>query len=519
MAEPSAGPIDALRNSPEIARGLLEAAPDPIVVADDGGRIVLVNAQVEAVFGYTREELLGRPVEVLIPTRFRRHEGLRRDYFDTPRVRPMGEGLELAARHKDGSEFAVEVSLSPFKSGDRTFVSAAIRDVTKRQQIEEELREAKRSAERANRTKSQFLAAASHDLRQPLQAARLYLEVLARDQREPSELLGKLQLCLEDLRGLLNKLLDISKLESGSVVPSRKTIALRDPLLRIIDEFSGMAEEKGIELRVVCSDAEVETDPELFRRILGNLVVNAIHYTEKGGVLVGTRPRGRELVVQVWDTGPGIPPDQVEQIFEEFYQLDNPARDRRRGVGLGLAIVRRLGELLDHSVAVRSRVGCGSVFEVRLPRSHSRQREHAVENEEKSVPTGPSRIVVIEDDEDVLRALVLALEGPGRSVSPAASLDVALREIETQGERPTGVVSDYRLGGEYNGVDAILALRDRFGPMAAVLLTGDTSRSDLVARGAKESFSVLFKPVGPTEILAALGRDPVHPASAGGSSW
>ena len=185
------------------------------------------------------------------------------------------------------------------------------------------------------------LAAASHDLRQPLQAARLYLEVLERQLVNPPDTLHKLAMCMENLRELLNKLLDISRLEAGTVEPEMKLFPLGEALERLTEEFSSIAEEKGIRLRVRPCCAEVRTDPQLLSRVLGNLVVNAVRYTHEGGVLVGCRKRGSDVAIQVWDTGIGIPEDEVGRVFDEFYQLGNIARVRRRGVGLGLSIVRR----------------------------------------------------------------------------------------------------------------------------------------------------------------------------------
>jgi len=507
MREPIEDPIDLFRDSHSLVRGLLEAAPDPIVVSDDRGTIVLVNAQVEAVFGYLRDELLGQPVEILIPARFSDHVKHRNDYFHEPKVRPMGFGMELAARRKDGSEFPAEVSLSPLVSAGRTFVSAAIRDATGRQHIEEELRAAKRSAEAANLTKSRFLAAASHDLRQPLQAARLYLEVLGRELTEPSDVLGKVQLCLDDLRGLLNRLLDVAKLDAGSMTPQRRGLPVSELFEHVMREFSGLAAEQGIALRVVESSVEIDTDPDLFRRVLGNLVANAIHYTERGGVLIGCRRRGGDALVQVWDTGPGIPLDRVERIFEEFYQLENPARDRRRGVGLGLAIVRRVCDLLRHDVSLRSKLGRGSVFEVRVPLASGEDLAAQPVEVTGVATSGQSHVLVIENDPDVLQALALVLEAPERKVTAAESLSSALDRLKASTEAPTGIVSDYRLGDPHGtGVAAIAAVRERYGPIGAVLLTGDTSRSDLADEGEREGFVVLHKPVGPEEILAALDR-------------
>lgn len=500
----------ALEQASGIFRDLLEAAPDALIVVDEAGDVIFVNSQTEALFGYSREELLGESVELLVPDRQRAsHRSHREGYGKDPRVRPMGSELDLTAVRKDGTEFPVEISLSPHRSAGRLLVSAAIRDITHRVEVERELREARARAEQADRAKSRFLAAASHDLRQPLQAAILYNNVLARQVGESAhaETTAKLQSSLEALRDLLNRLLDISRLEAGAIAPQPMHLSLRILLERLLDEFSPQATEKGIELRVRPSDLKVSSDPQLLEQLLRNLVSNAVRYTESGGVLVGCRTRDGAVAIQVWDTGVGIPADQLETIFEEFYQVDNPMRRRQAGLGLGLAIVRRLSELLRHPVSVRSRLGRGTVFEVRVPLAPA-SAVRAVDpgREPRRGTRRRGLVAIIDDDPDVLDSLRLSLEVSGHEVIAAERVDQVMREIESSGRRPDVVISDYQLERKATGIEAIERLRRRLGvEIAGILITGDSSGSRI--REARESgYPMLHKPVHPEELEELIGE-------------
>ncbi|MDX1384779.1 MAG: PAS domain-containing sensor histidine kinase, partial [Thermoanaerobaculia bacterium] len=349
------------------ALDLLEAAPDAIVTVDGDGRVIFVNAEAEALFGYARDELLGASVEELIPGANRaEHRRHREAYRRSPRKRPMGAEIDLWALTRDGREIPVEISLSPHETPEGFFVSAAIRDVTRRRETEAELMKARNEAEQADHAKTRFLAAASHDLRQPLQAAILYANVLQRQVEDGAvgETVAKLQRSLEALQGLLNRLLDVSRLDAQAVKPEKMSFSVQLMLERLTEELSPLADEKGIRLRMRPDEAWIYSDPQLLERLLRNLISNAIRYTERGGVLIGCRHRGEELAIQVWDTGIGIPEKDQARIFDEFFQVDNPARRRQSGLELGLAIVQRLSALLDHPVAFRSTVARGSVFEV-----------------------------------------------------------------------------------------------------------------------------------------------------------
>jgi PAS domain S-box-containing protein len=496
-----------LRRSEETARGLLEAAPDAMVVIDAGGTIVLANAQAERLSGYARDELLGAPIERLVPERLRdRHRGHRSLFLGSPKTRPMGAGLELSLQHRDGHEIPVEISLSPFQAGDQLLVSAAIRDVTERVETEHALRDAKQQAEQTSRVKTDLLAAASHDLRQPLQAARLYLDV-ARGQPGNPELLEKIGACLASLSDLLEKLLHVSKLDAGAVVPARRRFPVQNVLDRLEDEFTPLAEARGLELRCVPTRATVDSDPGLLYQALQNLLANAIRYTGEGRILLGCRRAGPAVHVQVWDTGTGIPGDQLTNIFRAFYQVDNPARvqAQAQGAGLGLAVVERLVRLLGHEVRVRSQPGRGSMFEIVVPRtgsSRSRRRASA----ERRAPAPPAAVLaVVEDEPRVLEGLRLLLEAAGHQVIAATDRDGVVASLRAFGRVPDAVISDYRLAEGRTGVEVLEAIRGEFGAsIPGLILTGDTSLPTLRRIGAEKSFRVLYKPVSADSLAREL---------------
>src|SRR5215472_9458659 len=371
--------------SAELARSVLDAAPDAMVIVDDGGVIRFANRQVSMLFGYGHDDVVGLPVEQLMSERFRgRHIVHRREYAEALRPRAMGEGLTLLGRRLDGSEFPVEISLSPIRTPERLLIAAAIRDVSDRKRVERELRvarenserardaadQARESADRANQAKSRFLATASHDLRQPLQTLALLNGILRRVVKEPSalEALVQQEQAIGAMTRLLGALLDISKLESGAIRPELADFrvgTLCDGLRR---EFASIAASKGLELQVSSCEECVHSDPALVEQIMKNLLSNAIKYTQSGGrVLLRGRSESGAMRLDVVDTGIGIAADQLAYIYDEFYQVGVPTNSSREGYGLGLSIVQRLLRLLNLRLEVTSEVGKGSVFSLLLP--------------------------------------------------------------------------------------------------------------------------------------------------------
>jgi signal transduction histidine kinase/CheY-like chemotaxis protein len=333
-----------------------------------------------------------------------------------------------------------------------------------------ELAAAKLEAERANNAKSRFLAAASHDLRQPLSALSLYVGTLGNKLPASEEhLLANMKNCVISLNDMLGNLLDLSKLDAGVVTKNVSDFSVDALIANVLSSQMPDAVSKGLTLRFGCFDVIGRTDPILFQRILENLVSNAIRYTDRGGVLVGCRRWQGSMWVEVWDTGIGIPADKTDVIFEEFRQLGNFERNRTKGTGLGLAIVAKTAALLGLRIRVRSKFGKGSVFAVELPlgeRVESTIARHKYAHR-------PQRIALIEDNAEVATALSYALTAVGHEVVCAASVSEVLRLLA--GTAPDIVVSDYRLTGDENGCDAIAVLREEFGRhLPALIITGDT---------------------------------------------
>ena len=488
-----------IKLSDELSKNLLELAPDATVVVDAQGTIVFANAQVARTFGYSPGELVGQPVELLLPERFHgAHVAHRARFASQPKPRSMGDGLTLFGRHKQGHEFPVEISLSPVQSREGPLVVAAVRDVTVRRDMEQGLIE-------ANRAKSRLLAAASHDLRQPVQTLTLLNQAALRHagpNAKLAEILRQQHRALDTISQLLASVLDVSKLDSGAVKPAVRDCAIGDVLDRLRSDFQPVADEKGIRLVVEPTAEAGRTDPELLRRMLGNLLSNAIRYTASGRVHVRSAGKGHELVITVRDTGIGIPFHEVSRIFEEFYQVDHGSQ-RPEGLGLGLSIVKRLASLLGHRIDVESVVGQGTAFTVTLPRVMAAATAvHAAAGAPAASCKGT--ILVVDDETAVAHATSLLLELEGFDVRVANGKDEALAHVASAA--PDVIVSDYHLRGIETGADVVAAIRVQLRRnVPAIFVTGDTSKianSDTVLANA----TLLSKPTKVDDLLGAIKR-------------
>jgi two-component system CheB/CheR fusion protein len=387
-------------------------------------------------------------------------------------------------------------------------------DVTERKQIAADLEAAKEQAEWANLAKSRFLAAASHDLRQPLQTLALLQGLLAKKvEDKPTQKLIELQdQTLGAMSGMLNTLLDINQIDAGIVVPNIVDFSINDKFNRLRDEFSYHAQAKGLELHVVLSTVPIRSDRRLLEQMIRNLLGNAVKYTKHGKILLGCRRREGKLSIEIWDTGIGIPDAEIQAIFNEFHQIDNPARERSRGLGLGLSVVQRLGNLLGHEILVRSQVGKGSVFSIEVPLA-----QPGLDTEAKLLAVGiadgavgddrrAGTILIVEDDPDISQLLVMALKEEGHHCISASNGNAALAAVERGPMRPDLILSDHNLPDGMNGAQLIEKLREKLhGQIPAIILSGDISTG--TARGIALQDCVQFtKPVNLKQLASEIQR-------------
>lgn len=361
------------------AQTLLDAQSDAGIglMIIEHGRVVFANHAIEQTFGYNAEEMAAMPTFLAIvhpDDRMRvMHNHLRRLQGDE-----FNNHYDVAFQRKDGSYGHADLTVATLPTSGHLQILGMVVDITERKEAETRLAEAhrqlliqKEDAERASEGKSRFLAAASHDLRQPLHALTLFATELAPRLTKPKErrLASQIVTAAGAMAELLDSLLDVSRLDIDALHAQRRSVALGPFLETIADSHRRSAQAKG--LRLICRPTQLwaDTDPHLLRRMVGNLVSNAVRYTHRGGVLVGVRCRGESLRIEVWDTGIGINADHLPFLFQEFYQVGNPERDSAKGLGLGLSIVERLGQVLDHPVSVRSWEGHGSVFAITVPQA------------------------------------------------------------------------------------------------------------------------------------------------------
>ncbi|KCV83339.1 sensor histidine kinase/response regulator [Actibacterium atlanticum] len=372
-----------------------------------------------------------------------------------------------------------------------------------------ELEDALSEAERANASKSRFVAAASHDLLQPLSAAKLYVtSVEVEHAHSPQgERLEKASNALLSVEQILGALLDISKLDSGQAAVHVSAVPLRVLLEQLSDEMRPIAHQKGLEMRVVCTDAVVLSDATYLRRILQNLMSNAVRYTESGRVLVGARRVRGGVRVEVWDTGPGIPENQQERVFDEFHRL-NASASPANGMGLGLAIVERACRTLQHPLHLSSKLGQGTCFSIELPLAPEQLGAQTTVSTNDTQPRDGLEhliILLIENDAELRDALTLTLEGWSADVLPCASLaeaEALLKEVDIS---PDVIVADYQLDDDLLGLDAVIALRKQHGPLPACIITANRT-SSLADECDQAGVSMMHKPLDADLLRAFLSK-------------
>jgi len=467
-----------------------------------------INPAVERITGYGVTECLTMP-DYPLPIIHEDDRASLARHLAAAASGQSGNHEEFRILCRDGTVRWGAVSWQPIvdRDGGNAGYRTSVRDITDTKRIESELREAYRRAEKADRAKTHFLAAASHDLRQPLQAIAMFTAALKTqtDHEGVAAIASRIQECIGAANEILGALLDVSRLDAGVLVPQPRDFLICDFLETIEIEFAPQAEAQGLDLRVLSSAVVVRTDPGLLNRIVSNLVANAIRYTKKGRILVGCRRRGDRLRLEVWDTGKGIEPEVTERIFEEFFQAGNPERDRRRGLGLGLAIVQRLSRRLQLPVEVHSQPGAGSVFSVEIPLAVN---QDFLGGDKTSVPQPSAvsgrKILVIDDDPVQLEAMSMLLGRWDCQVVTASEIAEARDAVTNDGWPPDAILADYRLRAEETGSDAINAVRQAVGiEIPGIIVTGDSEPARLM-QAAGSGFRLLAKPVDPDELLESL---------------
>jgi two-component system, chemotaxis family, CheB/CheR fusion protein len=510
--------IKAAEREIEAARTYLDSIiatiRQPLVVLDEELRVISASSSFHRVFSVEPADVIGRCLPAAGA------------HLDVPALRDFlasiqAEGatindheVELELPGLGRRAFLMSARVLREEPSARRKILVAIDDVTEVKREGKALEAAKSEAERANMGKSRFLAAASHDLRHPLQTITLLQGMLEKRVHDEAtlKLVRRLDDTVSTMAGMLDKLLDINQLEAGIVTPAITDFPVKRLLDELRTELTYHAATDGLDWRVVPSSLTVRSDPRLLEQIVRNLLSNAVKYTNNGKILLGCRRRGDKLRIEVRDTGPGIPELELQAIFEEFHQLDNPARERSKGLGLGLAIVQRLADLLGHKIDVRSRLGAGSVFTIEVPLGRAEVADVPEHGQNESTSSGGT-ILVVEDDPAVRELLQLLLDDEGHGTLVAADGRKAL-ELAAQGAVPSLVIADYNLPNGLNGLEVIAGLRKQLQrEIPAMVLTGDIS-TDTLREIAGHGCVHVNKPVRAKELTRHIQHLLVKPQSA-----
>jgi signal transduction histidine kinase len=443
------------------------------------------------------------------------------------KLHPSGEVIEIrSARMPDGSLVTTYTDVTAQVAAEESLEKRVAERTEELTLVNIELARAKAQAEEANSSKTRFLAAASHDLLQPLNAARLYATSLSEGAAasrsaavgEMRKLARNVDLSLEAVEEILTTILEISRLDAGALKPELHALSINDVLEQLRIEFEPMAREKQLELKVLPCSIPVSSDRRLLRRLLRNLVSNAVKYTPSHGrVLVGARRRREGLRLEVWDTGVGIPEDQQTIVFQEFTRLES-TQQTAAGLGLGLSIVERLGRVLDHRVGLRSSPGRGSVFSVEIPRGAEEPAVGTIKSprrpSRKEAAMGGMMVAAIDNDPRILEGMQGLLKQWQCTSVCAKSSDEAAMLLDEIGLHPDVVLADYHLGDAENGLEAIVRLRAIYGSeLPGILITADRT-AEVRDRAAEENVYVLHKPVKPASLRALLSQARVASTAA-----
>lgn len=496
----------AAQRTAEHHNALMKAIPLPMVTLGLDGIILDANAAAEQVLGAAPGGLRGRRVEDFAGEG-EINEG---SFCHLIRRQQSVQRVEVPARLPGGAPLWLLASSQRFAADGSQRIILVFEDVTALKEKERRLTEANEEAERDIRARMRFLAAASHDLRQPLQAMALFASALDHHvtTQQGRTIVQSLKISLRGMEEMFDSLLDMSKLDAGVMKSEPQVFLISDIFEQLEMTHAPQAEAAGLTLRVVPSSAAVRSDPRLLARIIGNFLSNAIRYTRSGKVLLGVRRRGKRLRICVCDTGPGIPESQRLDIFREFRQGAPGMPGRSAGMGLGLAIVQRLARLLGHALDVRSTVGRGSTFAVEVPlMADDLLPVRADGSEDADAPDlSGGVVVVVDDDPDIQDALMLLLGEWGCDAVVAASAEEALAKLEQSGRLPEVILADLHLREHQSGIDAVARLRQGIGDaIPAFVFTGDTGAASAPAADQHE-LRILRKPLDPARLRVLLGE-------------
>ena len=503
-----------LQAAKERAEQYLHIAGTIIVALDDKARVQLINHKGCLLTGRDEEDILGKNwIDNFVPKEHRA------TVTETFRLVMNGsialvEHFENEIIGHDGKLRLISWHNTPLFNDEGAIVGALSsgEDITERRNAETELLAAKNEAEQASIAKTRFLASASHDLRQPVQAMSLFIHALKSDEHDPDKLniLGQVEESTRSLSELLNSLLDVSRLDAGVVKVEKKPFKIGQVFSHLLEEYEDAARSNNIQFDSVPCSLDIDSDQTLITSILRNLISNAFVHSDTRRILMGCRRKpGGYAELQVWDSGKGIPESHIKNIFNEFYQIDNEARHREKGLGLGLAIVKRVSDLLDHEVTVRSQSGQGSVFSLKVPVAGDQVAQlDPIEGHGGMNRIEGLSIVVIEDEVQVRDALKLVLENAGHAVLGVndASGEENTTRITALPTPPDIIIADYRLANDATGVVAIRSVREIFNAeIPAFLLTGDTA-PERIQEATRSGFHLVHKPVHPEKILGKISE-------------